>query len=68
LLQNLKIKQIDQEIRLFLQLIQSKGGVSKRKITLGGRDGEKVKNHLSRRKLLLSRKNAAEKIVLKKVS
>jgi len=41
LLQNLKIKQIDQEIRLFLQLIQSKGGVSQRKITLGGCDEEK---------------------------
>jgi len=68
LLQNLKIKQIRQEIPLFLQLIQSKGGVSQRKITLGGRNGEKVKNHLSRHKLRFSRKSAAEKIELKKVS
>jgi len=30
---------------LFLQLIYSKGGVSQRKITLGGHVGEKVKNH-----------------------
>jgi len=42
LLQNLKTKQIHQEIPLFLQLLQSKGGVSQRKITLGG---VIVKNH-----------------------
>jgi len=48
LLQNLKIKQIHQAIHLFLQFIKSKGGVSQRKTTLGGRDGEKVKSHCSK--------------------
>jgi len=48
LLQNLKIKQIHQEIRLSLQLIRSKGGVSQSRITSGGRTVEKVKNHCTR--------------------